>query len=95
MLRIFGLLLFFLLAAFVVLQIVVPALRDQPLFPWFRYRHLYRERSRARASRYEATLREQAASEWRAAYREQDATTKESTRWPVSESKTDGSSVED
>lgn len=80
-------LLFLTIASFVVLQVVVPAIRDEPLFPWFRYRHLYRERAQARAARHEARLREQAAIEWRAAYGEQDATTKESTRWP-SETKT-------
>ncbi len=88
MLRIFELLLFLAVAALILLQVIVPALRDQPLFPWFRYRHLYRERARARAARYEARLREEAATEWRAAYRDQDATTKESTAWPVSDSKT-------
>ena len=88
MLRVFELLLFLAIAAVVFTQVIVPALRDQPLFPWIRYRHLYRERAKARAARYEARLSDQAASEWRAAYREQDATTKESTAWPASDSKT-------
>lgn len=94
MLFIFELLLFLVIAVFVVAQIIVPVLRDEPLFPWFRYRHLYRERARARAARHEARLREQAAIEWRAAYRELDATTKESTQWP-SETKTAPRSDED
>lgn len=76
------------IASFVLWQVVLPVLRDEPLFPWFRYRHLYRERARARAARHEAKLREQAASEWRAAYREQDATTKESSQWPSTTTKT-------
>jgi hypothetical protein len=87
MLFIFESLLFLVLATFVLLQVIVPALRDEPLFPWFRYRRLYRERAQARAARHEAKLREQAAIEWRAAYRDLDATTKESTQWP-SETKT-------
>lgn len=95
MLSIVEILLFLSIATGVIWQIVIPAVRDEPLFPWFRYRHLYRERARARAARHEAALREQAASEWRAAYSEQDATTKESTQWPSAGTKTAPPSVED
>jgi len=95
MLLIVEMLLFLALAAVVLWQVMLPALRDEPLFPWLRFRHLYRERAKARAARYEASLREKAASEWRAAYREQDATIQESTRWPSTETKTDAPSPED
>jgi len=82
MLRLFEGLFFILVATVIVWQWIIPALRDEPLFPWFRYRHLHRERARAQHARYEARLREEAAREWRAAYSDQDATTQESTRWP-------------
>jgi hypothetical protein len=88
MLPLFELLMFLAIAALVIWQVIVPALRDEPLFPWFRYRHLYRERARARAARHEARLNELAATEWRAAYREQDATMKESSQWPSSDTET-------
>jgi hypothetical protein len=88
MLRIFETLLFLTIAVFVLWQVIVPALRDEPLFPWFRYRHLYRERAKARAARHEARLSEQAASEWRAAYSEHDVTVKESSQWPSTDTKT-------
>ena len=87
MLLIFEMLIFLAIAVLVLSQVIVPAISDEPLFPWFRYRHLYRERAKARAARHEARLSEQAASEWRAAYREQDATTKESTQMPSTETK--------
>jgi hypothetical protein len=93
MLSIVEVLMFLAIAAIVLAQVIVPALRDEPLFPWFRYRHLYREREQARRARHEARLREEAAIEWRAAYREQDATVKESTQWP-SETKTAPPSAE-
>lgn len=95
MLLIVEMLLLLVVVAAVLSQVILPALRDEPLFPWFRFRRLHRERARARAARYEAALREKAASEWRAAYREQDATTQESTRWPSTETKTHARSPED
>ena len=85
MLRLFEGLFVILVATVIVWQWIIPALRDEPLFPWFRYRHLHRERARAQHARYEARLREEAAKEWRAAYRDQDATLQESTRWPDSQ----------
>lgn len=94
MLMVFELLVFLTIATLVLVQVIVPAIRDEPLFPWFRYRHLYRERAHARAARHEARLREQAASEWRAAYGEQDVTLKESIQWPSAETKTPPPSAE-
>jgi hypothetical protein len=88
MLPILEILVFLTAAIVVAWQVVLPVVRDEPLFPWFRYRHLYRERAKARAARHEAMLTEAAASEWRAAYRQQDATMKESTQWPSTDTKT-------
>jgi hypothetical protein len=95
MLLMVEMLLFLALALIVLWQVILPAFRDEPLFPWLRYRRLHRESARARAARYEASLVEKAASEWRAAYREQDATTQESTRWPSTGTKPDSPSPED
>jgi len=54
MLRLFEGLFFILVATVIVWQWIIPALRDEPLFPWFRYRHLHRERARAQ---HDSTLR--------------------------------------
>lgn len=70
------------LFGFVVWQVWIPIMKGEPLFPYFRFRRLYREKQAAREALHEAKLRDEASAEWRAAYGAADPTTKEQTQWP-------------